>query len=77
MNLARQPRKELLIDEIMIMKESRHPNIINFLDAFLLNENRMLWVVMDYMEGGALIDIIDNNPEISEAQIATICKEVR
>ncbi|OAQ78347.1 STE/STE20/PAKA protein kinase [Purpureocillium lilacinum] len=75
MNLARQPRKELLIDEIMIMKESRHPNIINFLDAFLLNENRMLWVVMDYMEGGALIDIIDNNPEISEAQIATICKE--
>ncbi|UNI22284.1 Non-specific serine/threonine protein kinase [Purpureocillium takamizusanense] len=75
MNLARQPRKELLIDEIMIMKESRHPNIINFLDAFLLNDNRQLWVVMDYMEGGALIDIIDNNPSISEAQIATICRE--
>ncbi|KAL3956796.1 hypothetical protein ACCO45_009642 [Purpureocillium lilacinum] len=71
----RTRRGALLIDEIMIMKESRHPNIINFLDAFLLNENRMLWVVMDYMEGGALIDIIDNNPEISEAQIATICKE--
>ncbi|KAJ6442342.1 STE/STE20/PAKA protein kinase [Purpureocillium lavendulum] len=75
MNLARQPRKELLVDEIMIMKESRHPNIINFLDAFLLNDNRQLWVVMDYMEGGALIDIIDNNPSISEAQMATICRE--
>lgn len=76
MNLARQPRKELLVDEIMIMKESRHPNIINFLDAFLLNENRQLWVVMDYMDGGALIGIIDNNPSISERQIATICREV-
>ncbi|POR36611.1 Serine/threonine protein kinase [Tolypocladium paradoxum] len=75
MHLARQPRKELLVDEIMIMKDSRHPNIINFLDAFLLNDNRQLWVVMDYMDGGALIGIIDNNPSISEQQIATICRE--
>jgi len=28
------------------------------------------------MEGGALTDIIDNNPSISEDQIATICFEV-
>lgn len=76
MNLARQHRKELLIDEIMIMKQSRHANIINFLDAFLLNDSRQLWVIMDYMEGGALNDIIDNNPTILERHIATICREV-
>jgi hypothetical protein len=28
------------------------------------------------MEGGALTDVIDNNPSISEDQIATICFEV-
>ncbi|KAM3539192.1 hypothetical protein ARSEF1564_007883 [Beauveria bassiana] len=75
MNLARQQRKEALLDEISIMKEGRHKNVINFLDAFLVNENRMLWVVMDYMDGGALIDVIDNNSTISERHIATLCRE--
>lgn len=77
MNLARQARKEALLDEISIMKEGQHKNVINFLDAFLVNDNRMLWVVMDYMDGGALIDLIDNNPTISERHIATLCREVR
>ncbi|KAM3492557.1 hypothetical protein MY3957_004218 [Beauveria namnaoensis] len=75
MNLARQQRKEALLDEISIMKEGKHKNVINFLDAFLVNENRMLWVVMDYMDGGALIDVIDNNSTISERHIATLCRE--
>ncbi|EFY95745.2 serine/threonine protein kinase domain protein [Metarhizium robertsii] len=75
MVLARQARKELLVDEIMIMKENRHENIINFLEAFLVNENRQLWVVIDYMDGGALNDIIDNNSTISERHMATICRE--
>lgn len=75
MNLARQQRKEALLDEISIMKEGKHKNVINFLDAFLVNDNRMLWVVMDYMDGGALIDLIDNNPSISERHIATLCRE--
>lgn len=77
MNLARQHRKELLIDEILILRESRHPNIINFLEAFLINEGKMLWVVMDFMDGGALNEVIDNNPNIPERLIATICREVR
>lgn len=76
MNLSRQPRKELLIDEIVVMKENRHRNIINFLDSFLLNEERDLWLIMDYMDGGALIDIIDNNPRLSERHMAAICREV-
>lgn len=77
MSLARQPRKELLVDEIMIMKENRHENIINFLDAFLVNDNRQLWVVIEYIDGGALNDIIDNNLTIPERHLATICREVR
>jgi serine/threonine-protein kinase CLA4 len=75
MVLARQPRKELLVDEIMIMKENRHVNIINFLEAFLVNDNKQLWVVIDYIDGGALNDIIDNNSTIRERHMATICRE--
>ncbi|CAI4218825.1 unnamed protein product [Parascedosporium putredinis] len=75
MDLAHQPRKELIVNEIMVMKDSRHKNIVNFLDAFLRNNNAELWVVMEYMEGGALTDVIDNNPTITEEQISTICLE--
>lgn len=76
MDLRNQPRKELIVNEIIVMKDSKHPNIVNFLDAFLQEESSELWVVMEFMEGGALTDVIDNNPSISEDQIATICLEV-
>lgn len=76
MDLRNQPRKELIVNEIIVMKDSKHPNIVNFLDAFLQEESSELWVVMEFMEGGALTDVIDNNPNITEDQISTICFEV-
>lgn len=76
MDLRNQPRKELIVNEIIVMKDSKHPNIVNFLDAFLQEESSELWVVMEFMEGGALTDVIDNNTHITEDQIATICYEV-
>lgn len=75
MDLANQPRKELIVNEIMVMKESQHPNIVNFLEAYLIKNND-LWVVMEYMEGGALTDVIENNT-MEEDQISSICLEVR
>ncbi|KAJ1973360.1 Protein kinase [Dimargaris xerosporica] len=74
MDLSTQPRKELLVTEINVMKESQHVNIVNYIESFLIHSME-LWVVMEYMEGGALTDVIDNN-NISERQIATICFEV-
>ncbi|PHZ17189.1 Pkinase-domain-containing protein [Rhizopus microsporus ATCC 52813] len=74
MDLSTQPRKELIVNEILVMKESQHPNIVNYLDSFLVGNND-LWVVMEYMEGGALTDVIDNNSTMTEQQIATVCLE--
>lgn len=90
--MSHQPRKELIVNEIMVMKESQHPNIVNFLDSYLVKSqvglvvtslaNRALtgivqelWVVMEYMEGGALTDIIENNT-LEEDQISSISFEV-
>lgn len=75
MDLRNQPRKELIVNEIIVMKDSKHPNIVNFLDSFLQEQTNELWVVMEFMEGGALTDIIDNNPVITEDQISTISYE--
>src|SRR5258707_13533218 len=74
MDLSHQPRKELIVNEILVMKESQHPNIVNFLESYLVKSNE-LWVVMEYMEGGALTDIIENNT-LEEDQISRISSEV-
>ncbi|ORX49159.1 Pkinase-domain-containing protein [Hesseltinella vesiculosa] len=72
MDLTKQSRLDLIVNEIMVMQESKHSNIVNFLDSFLVRGD--LWVVMEYMEGGALTDIIENNT-MTEQQIATVCLE--
>lgn len=73
MDLAHQPRKELIVNEILVMKAAQHPNIVNYMDSFLVKG--YLWIVMEYMEGGPLTEVIDNN-SLNEVQIATILFEV-
>lgn len=72
MNLEQQPKKDLIVNEILVMKESKHKNIVNFMDSFLVKGD--LWVVMEYMEGGSLTDVVTFNM-MSEGQIAAVCKE--
>lgn len=75
MDLQAQPRKELIINEILVMKDSQHDNIVNFLDSYLRGNNDLL-VIMEYMEGGSLTEVIENNEcKLNEKQIATICNE--
>jgi serine/threonine-protein kinase CLA4 len=69
-----QPRKEFVVTEIQVMKEFQHPNIVIFLESYLV-KNHELWIVMEYMEGGRLTDIIENNT-LDENQISRICMEV-
>lgn len=51
MNLEAQPKKELIINEILVMRDSGHNNIVNFVDSFLFKGD--LWV-------GIRINIIDD-----------------
>lgn len=38
MNLSQQPKKELIINEILVMRENKHGNVVNYLDSYLVNE---------------------------------------
>lgn len=72
MNLEQQPKKDLIINEIIVMKESKHKNIVNFMDSYLHEGD--LWVIMEYMQGGSLTDVVTFNI-MSEGQIAAVCRE--
>lgn len=73
MNLAQQPNKEFILNEILVMREHRHPNVVNYLDSYLVDNE--LWVVMEYLQGGCLTDIVTSTT-MEEYQIATVCREV-
>ncbi|KAG8974583.1 signal transducing kinase of the PAK [Tulasnella sp. 425] len=72
MDLDRQPKKHIIINEILIIRSSRHPNIVNYIDSFLHKND--LWVVMEYMEGGSLTDMVTNNL-MTEGQMAAVSRE--
>jgi p21-activated kinase 1 len=41
-NLDQQPKKDLIVNEILVMKDARHKNIVNYMDSFLWKGD--LWV---------------------------------
>jgi p21-activated kinase 7 len=72
MDLRKQQRRELLFNEVVIMRDYHHPNIVEMYDSCLVDDE--LWVVMEFLEGGALTDI-DTHSRMDEEQIATVCKQ--
>jgi len=73
MDLHKQQRRELLFNEVVTMRNYNHANIVELYDAYLVNEE--LWVVMEYLDGGALTDIVTYS-RLKEEQIAYISRSV-
>ncbi|XP_064262068.1 cyclin-dependent kinase 11B-like isoform X2 [Passer domesticus] len=71
-NLQGLIRRKVTFKELMVMKIYKHPNIVNYLKSYLLGDE--LWLVMEYMDGGALSDVI-NEIHMSEREIAAVSRE--
>jgi len=55
----------------MIMKDHRHDNIVEFYDSYLVEDE--LWVIMEYLDGGALTSVVQHT-SLTEEQVAAVCK---
>lgn len=47
MNLPQQPKKDLIINEILVMRENKHPNVVNYLDSYIVGDE--LWVCKTFL----------------------------
>ncbi|XP_053858597.1 serine/threonine-protein kinase PAK 3-like isoform X2 [Vidua macroura] len=71
-NLQGPRKKELKVNELMLMKTNKNPNLVNYLDSYLVDGQ--LWLVMEYMDGGTLSDVISET-YLSEDEMAAISRE--
>lgn len=60
--------------EITILSECRIPQITRYLGSFV--KNYKLWVIMEYVSGGSLFDLLKAGPITDERLVAAIAKEV-
>ncbi|EGG19711.1 p21-activated protein kinase [Cavenderia fasciculata] len=65
-----------VINEIGMMKNSTHPNIVQYIDSYIVADE--LWVAMELMRGGCLTEVLDQYRDIqlTENQISFVCGEV-
>uniref|UniRef100_A0A671TW61 non-specific serine/threonine protein kinase n=1 Tax=Sparus aurata TaxID=8175 RepID=A0A671TW61_SPAAU len=73
MDLRKQQRRELLFNEVVIMRDYRHLNVVEMYRSALVEEE--LWVIMEYLQGGALTHIVSET-RLNEEQTATVCEGV-
>ncbi|XP_049802782.1 mitogen-activated protein kinase kinase kinase kinase 5 isoform X11 [Schistocerca nitens] len=63
----------IIQQEILMMKDCRHPNIIAYYGSYLRRDK--LWICMEYCGGGSLQDIYHITGPLTEQQIAYMCRE--
>ncbi|XP_055704960.1 mitogen-activated protein kinase kinase kinase kinase 3 isoform X5 [Phlebotomus papatasi] len=64
---------QIIQQEIIMMRDCRHPNIIAYYGSYLRRDK--LWICMEYCGGGSLQDIYQVTGPLTEQQIAYMCRE--
>jgi p21-activated kinase 1 len=72
-DLDKQSKKEHIIDEILITQSLLHENVVGCIESVLFKNE--LWIVMDYVEGCSLTDLVTANL-LTEGQIAAVSREI-
>ncbi|KAL7871405.1 hypothetical protein SRHO_G00063880 [Serrasalmus rhombeus] len=53
-----EAEKQMLVSEVNLLRELKHPNIVRYYDRIIDRTNTTLYIVMEYCEGGDLASLI-------------------
>ncbi|XP_038617165.1 serine/threonine-protein kinase Nek2 [Tachyglossus aculeatus] len=53
-----EAEKQMLVSEVNLLRELKHPNIVRYHDRIIDRTNTTLYIVMEYCEGGDLASLI-------------------
>ncbi|XP_062369844.1 serine/threonine-protein kinase PAK 3-like [Cinclus cinclus] len=71
-NLHQLRKRELKVDELRVIKKNRNPNLVKYLDCYLVD--KQFWLVMEYMDGGTLSNVISWT-FLSEDEMAAVSRQ--
>eukprot|EP01006_Ploeotia_vitrea_P031112 TRINITY_DN63423_c0_g1_i1.p1 TRINITY_DN63423_c0_g1~~TRINITY_DN63423_c0_g1_i1.p1 ORF type:complete len:450 (-),score=54.65 TRINITY_DN63423_c0_g1_i1:1405-2754(-) len=53
-----EKQKKLIVSEVNILRELRHPNIVRYYDRIIDKEEMKIYIVMEHCDGGDLLQLI-------------------
>lgn len=53
-----EAEKQMLVSEVNLLRELKHPNIVRYYDRIIDRTNTTLYIVMEFCEGGDLASLI-------------------
>ncbi|NXC02398.1 PAK3 kinase, partial [Orthonyx spaldingii] len=60
------------LNETLVLKDKKHPNVVSYLDSYLVDED--LWLVVEYMDGGTLQDVVKQTCLAEGGMAAVSCE---
>jgi len=74
MEIMMQPKPDIVVNEVILMSKCSHLSIVRFVDSYLVEGT--LWVVMEFVDGEDLTQVISTEEYLTEDVIATCLKSV-
>ena len=63
-NQMTEKEKEQIVNEVNILRELNHPNIVRYYDRIIDKKNSKIYIIMEYCEGGDISQLINNCKKI-------------
>ena len=63
-----------LTNEIALQSLSRHPNVVECIEAFKNSRDQTVCIALELMKGGCLTDVVSPTAPMTEPQMAHVCK---
>lgn len=73
-NVADAAVLQELTNEIALQSLSRHPNVVECLEAFKSTRDQTVCIALELMKGGCLTDLVSPTVPMTEPQMACVCK---